>query len=188
VNRAGLRAGESIVIYGCGGVGLSAVMGAKIAGAGKLIAVDVVDRKLEMAKDLGADHVVNASRENPQERVLEITGGGADYSMDTVGNVQVIAQAFGSIHSSGTCVLVGVPPLGDMLNLAPYEFLLGKKLIGSYLGNVRTRVDVPRYIDLYVNGQLPIEKLITRYYSLDEINEAFEALEKGEVIRGVIRF
>jgi len=188
INRAGLRAGESIVIYGCGGVGLSAVMGAKVAGAGKLIAVDVLDRKLEMAKELGADYVINASREDPQQRVMEITGGGGDYSIETVGDVQVIAQAFGSIHSAGTCVLVGAPPFGDMLSLAPYEFLFGKKLIGSLLGNVRTRIDVPRYIDLYMDGKLPIDKLISRYYSLDEINEAFAALERGEVIRGVVRF
>ena len=188
INRSGMRAGESIVIYGCGGVGLSAVMGAKLAGAGKLIAVDVLDRKLEMAKELGADYVINASQEDPQQRVMEITGGGADYSIESIGNVKVMAQAFGSIHTGGTCIVVGAAPFGDMLSLAPYEFLLGKTLTGSLLGNVRTRTDVPRYVDLYMDGKLPVDKLITRYYSLDEINEAFQALERGEVIRSVIRF
>jgi len=188
LNRPGMRAGESMVIYGCGGVGLCAVMGAKLAGAGKLIAVDILDRKLEMAKELGADYVINAFQEDPQQRVMEITGGGADYSIESIGNVNTMAQAFGSIHSGGTCILVGAAPLGDMLSLAPYEFLLGKTLTGSFLGNVRTRVDVPRYVDLYMDGKLPIDKLITRYYSLDEINEALGALERGEVIRSVIRF
>jgi len=188
INRARLRAGESMVIYGCGGVGLSAVMGAKVAGAGKLIAVDVLDPKLEMAKELGADYVINASQEDPLQRIMEITGGGADYSIETVGDVQVITQAFASIHSGGTCVLVGAPPFGDMLSLTPFEFLFGKKLIGSLLGNVRTRIDVPRYVDLYMDGRLPIDKLISKYYPLEEINEAFDALERGEVGRGVIRF
>lgn len=188
INRAGLRAGESIAIYGCGGVGLCSVMGAKVAGAGKIIAIDVLDRKLEMAKELGAEYVINASREDPQQRVMEITGGGADYSIESIGNVKAMAQAFGSIHSGGTCVLVGAPPYGDMLSTAPFEFLLGKTLKGSLLGNVRTRIDIPRYIDLYMDGKLPIDKLITRYYSLDEINQAFAAMERGEVIRSVIRF
>ena len=188
INRAGLRAGESIVIYGCGGVGLSAVMGAKLAGAGKIIAVDLVDRKLDLAKELGADHVINASRDNPQQRVVEITGGGADYSIESIGNVNVMAQAFGSIHSAGTCVLVGAAPMADVLSLFPFEFLLGKTLKGSLLGNVRTMIDVPKYVDLYMQGKLPIDKLVARYYKLDEINEAIAAVESGEVIRAVIRF
>ena len=188
INRAGLRAGESIVIYGCGGVGLSAIMGAKLAGAGKIIAVDLVDRKLDLARVLGADHVINASRDNPQQRVVEITGGGADYSIESIGNVNVMAQAFGSIHSAGTCVLVGAAPMADVLSLFPFEFLLGKTLKGSLLGNVRTMIDVPKYVDLYMQGKLPIDKLVARYYKLDEINEAIAAVESGEVIRAVIRF
>jgi S-(hydroxymethyl)glutathione dehydrogenase/alcohol dehydrogenase len=188
VNRARIRAGESIVIYGCGGTGLSAVMGAKLAGAGKLIAVDVFDHKLQKAKELGADYVINASQDNVQQRVSEITGGGADYAIETTGNLDVTVQAFASIHDAGTCVLVGAAPFGSMLTTPPYQFLLGKKLTGSLMGNIRTRIDVPRYVDLYMDGKLPIDKLISRYYSLDEINEAFAALERGEVIRSVIRF
>jgi Zn-dependent alcohol dehydrogenase len=188
INRAGLRAGESIVIYGCGGVGLSAVMGAKLAGAGKIIAVDLVDRKLDLAKELGADYVINASGENPQQRVVEITGGGTDYSIESIGNVNVMAQAFASIHSAGTCVLVGAAPMADVLSLFPFEFLLGKTLKGSLLGNVRTMIDVPKYVDLYMQGKLPIDKLAAKYYTLDEINEAIAAVDRGEVIRAVIHF
>ncbi len=187
INRSGMRAGESMVIYGCGGVGLSAVMAAKLSGAGKLIAVDMLDMKLEKAKELGADYVINASQENPQERIMEITGGGADYAIESIGNVNVIAQAFGSIHSGGKCIVAGMAPFGDMISIAGFEFLLGKTITGTLQGNIRAQTDVPRYVDLYMMGKLPIDKLITRYYSLDRINEAFEALEKGEVIKSIIR-
>jgi S-(hydroxymethyl)glutathione dehydrogenase/alcohol dehydrogenase len=188
INRAGLRAGESIVIYGCGGVGLSAVMGAKLAGAGKIIAVDLLEQRLDLAEELGADYVINASRDNPQQRVMEITSGGADYAIESIGNVGIMAQAFGSIHSAGTCVLVGAAPMADVLSLFPFEFLLGKTLKGSLLGNVRTMIDVPKYVDLYMQGRLPIDKLTAEYYTLDEINEAVAAVERGKVVRAVIRF
>jgi len=188
LNRAKLRPGESIVIYGCGGVGLSAVMGAKLAGAGKIIAVDKLDRKLEKAKELGADYVINASQEDPPQRVMEITGGGADYSVECIGNVDVVAQALASIHNAGTCVVAGMAPIDKVISIAPFEFLIGKTITGTLQGNIRPPVDVPKYVDLFMTGKLPIDKLITRNYSLDHINEAFQAFEKGEVIRSVIRF
>lgn len=187
-NTTGIRPGESIVIYGAGGVGLSAVMGAKLAGAGKLIAVSRSERKLAMAKELGADHVINASQEDPVMKVMELTGGGADYSVECVGKADVIMQAFGSIHGGGKCVVAGMAPLGAMVNIACFEFLLGKTITGTVQGDIRAPVDIPRYIDLYMDGKLPIDKLITKNYSLDEINEAFGALERGEIIRSVVRF
>jgi len=187
INTTGIRAGESIVIYGCGGVGLSAVMGAKLAGAGTLIAVDILDRKLEMAKELGADYVINASQEEPVAKVLELTGGGADHALECIGNVDVMSQAFGSIHSGGKCIIVGMAPLGTALSIQSYEFLLGKTIIGCVQGDIKASVDIPRYVDLYMDGKLPIDKQITKSYSLDEINEAFGALERGEVIKSVIR-
>jgi Zn-dependent alcohol dehydrogenase len=188
LNTAGVNAGESIVIYGCGGVGLSAVMAAKLAGAGMIIAVDTLEQKLEMAKELGASHVVNASNEDPQQKTLELTGKGADYAVPCVGNADAIMQAFGSIHSGGTCVVVGLPPISIMLNIAPFELLQGKVLTGTTQGDVRAPIDVPRYVDLYMDGKLPIDKLITTSCGLDEINEAYGALETGEVIRTAIRF
>jgi len=188
INTAGIRPGESIAIYGCGGVGLSAVMGARLAGAGILIAVDTLDRKLEMAKELGTDYVINASQEEPIAKVMELTGGGADYALDCVGNTDVTSQAFGSIHNGGKCIVVGMAPLGAMVSIAPFEFLLGKTITGTVQGDIRASVDIPRYVDLYMNGKLPIDRLITKSYRLDEINEAFEALERGEVIKSVIRF
>jgi S-(hydroxymethyl)glutathione dehydrogenase/alcohol dehydrogenase len=188
LNTAGVGAGESIVVYGCGGVGLSAVMAARLAGAGIIIAVDTLEQKLEMAKDLGAHYVVNASQENPQQKALELTGKGADYAVPCVGNAEVIIQAFGSIHGGGTCVVVGLPPIGVNLSIAPFELLQGKVLTGTTQCDVRAPIDIPRYIDLYMDGRLPIDRLITTSCGLDEVNEAYGALERGEVIRTVIKF
>ncbi len=188
INTTGLKAGESIAIYGCGGVGLSAVMGAKLAGAGKIIAIDTLENKLAMAKKLGADYLVNASQDDPVAKVMELTGGGVDYALECIGNVNVMNQAFTSIRYGGKLIVVGMAPLGTALGIATYEFLLGKGVTGTVQGDINPQIDVPRYIDLFMAGKLPIDKLITRTYVLDEINEAFEALEKGQVIRSVIKF
>ena len=188
INTTRMKAGESIVIYGCGGVGLSAIMGAKLAGAGIIIAVDKLEYKLKMAKELGADHVINASQEDPKAKVMELTGGGADYALECIGNVDVMAQAFGSIHSGGKCVIVGMAPLVSMFTVAPYEFLLGKTVTGTVQGDIIAPIDVPRYVDLFMAGKLPLNKLVTKTYKLDQVNEAFEALEKGQVLRSVIKF
>jgi S-(hydroxymethyl)glutathione dehydrogenase/alcohol dehydrogenase len=188
INTASIRPGESIAIFGCGGVGLSAVMGAKLAGAGKIIAVDTLDRKLVMANKLGADFMINASQDDPIVKIMEITGGGADYALECIGNVDVMTQAFTSIRYGGKLIVVGMAPLGTTLNIATYEFLLGKGVTGTVQGDINPQIDIPRYVDLYMNGKLPIDKLISKTYSLDEINEGFEALEKGEIIRSVIKF
>ncbi|HUU63357.1 MAG TPA: Zn-dependent alcohol dehydrogenase [Dehalococcoidia bacterium] len=187
INTAHVRPGESIVIYGCGGVGLSAVMGAKLAGAGTIIAVSRSDHKLNKAKELGADYVIKASEEEPLAKVAELTGGGADYAIESVGSVNVIVQALGSIRMGGTCVVAGMAPLADTLTLAPFHFLLGKTMTGSTQGDVVPQIDIPRYIDLFMAGKLPIDKLITKSYKLEQVNEAFEALEKGEAIKSVIK-
>jgi len=188
INTARVRPGESIVIYGCGGVGLSAVMGARLVGAGMVIAVDTVDLKLEKARELGADQVINASREDPQAKTMLLTGGGADSAIECIGNVEVMTKALGSIRNGGKLVIAGMAPLGHMLSIAPFEFLLGKTVTGSVQGEIRPFIDVPRYVDMFMAGRLPIDKLVTRSYRLDQINEAFAALERGEVIRSVIKF
>jgi Zn-dependent alcohol dehydrogenase len=188
IRTAEIRPGESIAVFGCGGVGLSAIMGAKLAGAGTIIAIDTLDNKLQKAKELGADHVINASQvEDPPAKVSEITGGGADYAVECIGNVNVMLQALGSVGIGGTCILAGMAPLGNTLNLEPWHLLLGKKIMGSTQGDMIPQIDIPRYVDLFMAGKLPIDKLITKSYKLDQINEAFEALEKGEVIKSVIK-
>jgi Zn-dependent alcohol dehydrogenase len=186
-NRARPRAGDSIVVYGCGVVGLSVVMGAKLCGAGQIIAVDKMEERLSVAKDLGATHTINASNENAMTKTIEMTGRGADYSFECIGNAGVMMQAFGSIHSTGTCVLLGATPATDMMNFFPFEFLYGKTLVGSLFGNLRD-YDLPRYIDLYMQGRIPIEKMSAGYYRLDQINEAVAAVDKAKVMRAVIRF
>ncbi len=187
INTTGMKAGESVVVYGCGGVGLSAIMGAKLSGAGKLIAVDTLDNKLEKAKELGADYVVKAGVEDAPAKVKELTGGGADYAIEAVGNASVETQAFASIHNGGKLIIVGMAPITDVLAIAPFEFLLGKSIVGTVQGDIVAPIEIPRYVDMFMEGKLPIDKLITRTYKLDEINEAFAALEKGEVIRSVVK-
>jgi S-(hydroxymethyl)glutathione dehydrogenase/alcohol dehydrogenase len=164
-------------------------MAAKLAGAGLIIAVDTLAPKLEMAKNFGADCVVNASQENPQQKAMELTAGrGVDHAVPCVGNADAIMQAFGSVRSGGKCVVVGLPPIGVNLSIAPYELLQAKVLTGTTQGDITASVDIPRYLDLFMAGKLPIDKLITKNCRLDEINEAYGALEKGEVVRTIIRF
>jgi S-(hydroxymethyl)glutathione dehydrogenase/alcohol dehydrogenase len=163
-------------------------MGAKLAGAGTIIAVDALSSKLKMAKRLGADVTINVKRQEPVGKIMELTGGGADYALECIGNVNVMAQAFAAIRFGGKFVVVGMAPLGTIITAAPFEFLLGKTMTGTVQGDIRPSVDIPRFIDLYMNGKLPIDKLISHTYTLGQVNEAFEALERGEVIRSVIKF
>lgn len=187
INTARMKAGESVVVYGSGGVGLGAIMGAKLAGAGKLIAVSRSDRKLALAKELGADHVIKSGKEDPPTRVKELTGGGADYAIEAVGKAEVMMQAFGSIHSGGKCVIAGMAPLTEFLTIAPFEFLLGKTITGTVQGDIVGQIEIPRYVDMYMEGKLPLDKIISNVYRLDQVNEAFAALDKSEVIRSVVK-
>jgi len=187
INVAGVKPGESIVIWGVGGVGLAAVMGARLAGAGKIIAVDKNPKKLALASKVGADCKVNASKGDPVSKVMELTGGGADYSIESAGKAETIQQAFSSIRSGGKCIVVGMAPIGSMVNIPSYEFLLGKTITGTIQGGIRHQLDIPRYVDMYMDGKIPLDKVISnRYHSLNEANEAFRALEAGEVIRSII--
>jgi S-(hydroxymethyl)glutathione dehydrogenase/alcohol dehydrogenase len=186
INTTKVKAGESIAIFGCGGVGLSAVMGARLAGA-EVIAVDVLDSKLEKAKELGADHIINANNDDPQIKIPEILGGGVDYALEFIGNVDVMVKALGCIRAGGLLVVAGMAPLTSILNIMPFEFLIGKSITGAVQGDIIPQIDIPRYVDLFMEGKLPIDKLITKNYKLDQINEAYEALEKGEIIRSVIK-
>ncbi len=186
--RAGVRAGESIVIFGCGAVGLGAVMGARLSGAGQIIAVDMVEGRLETARQLGAGHTINASREDPRQRVFEITGDGADYALECIGNTEVMKQAFSCLHSTGTLVIVGVPPAADVVSFFPFELLFGKTVKGTFLGNVQPRLDVPRLVELFMDGRLPMDRLEPTVYRLEQINDAIQAVDRATVTRAVIRF
>jgi len=189
INTANVRPGDSVVVYGVGGVGLAALMGAKLAGAGNLIAVDNANNKLEMATELGADQVINVNDvDDPVAKVKELTGGlGTDVAIESAGIAAVMQQAFGSIHNGGVCVIAGMAPIIETLTFMPFEFLLGKTIKGAIQGDIIASVDIPKFVDMYMAGKLPVDKLITKTFSLDQVNEAFEAMKNGQVLRGVIK-
>ncbi len=189
INTAKVEVGSSVAVFGCGGVGLNVVQGANLADATTIIAVDMLDNKLEMAKQFGATHLVNASKDDPVMKIHEITGGGADYAFEVIGKAEVITQAFESVKPGGTAVVVGMPPLGSQTTLnAALIFMQDKTLKGCNYGSTRFRVDMPMLVDLYMAGKLKIDELVTRSYPLEKINEAFEAMKKGEVARSIIKF
>ena len=190
VNRAQVRPFQSVAVIGVGGVGLNAVQGAAYSGAYPVIAVDMLNSKLEAAKKFGATHGVNASDEKAVEQVKELTEGrGTDHNFVTVGNVSAIAQAFNMSGRRGSTYIIGLPPFKDTLTLPPLMFIRDEKeLKGAYMGSTRLSVDIPRLVTLYKRGILKLDELITDRYSLDQINEAIESTESGEVLRNVIVF
>jgi S-(hydroxymethyl)glutathione dehydrogenase/alcohol dehydrogenase len=187
-NTAKVEPGSTVAVIGCGGVGLNCVQGAAIAGAGKVIAVDRLASKLEMATDFGATHVVDASAGDPVGEVRDLAGGGVHYAFEAIGMKQTAEQAFGMLRSGGTCVVVGMVPVGQTVEVPGYELLAEKRLMGSNMGSNRFRVDMPRYIDLYLDGRLKLDELVSRRIGLDEVNDGFDAMKAGEVARSVIMF
>jgi len=186
-NTAKVEPGTRVAIFGTGGVGLMAMWAAKLVPCSMIIAVSRKDRKLKMAKEFGATHVINTTKEDPVKKIIELTGGGADYSFEaTDGNVEVMEQAYNSVHPGGMMVIAGGAPVGAKLCIEAWTLLSGKVIIGTAGGSSIPSVDIPKNIDLYKKGLLPLDKLITKTFSLDEINQAFEAMEKGEVARGMI--
>jgi S-(hydroxymethyl)glutathione dehydrogenase/alcohol dehydrogenase len=190
LNTARVEAGSTVAVIGCGGVGLSAVQGAAIAGAGRIIAVDKVASKLELAKAFGATDGVNASEGDPVQQVQQLTGGGVDYSFEAIGLKQTAEQSFAMLARGGTATIIGMVPFGTNLEIPGHIdfFWFEKKLQGSNMGSNRFRVDMPRYVDFYLSGKLNLDDMISARIKLDEINSAFAALEKGEVARQVIVF
>ncbi len=190
LNTAQVRPGESVVVFGCGGIGLNAIQGGRLASAEPLIGVDVADNKLDYARQLGATHVVNASKEDVPQRVRELTHGrGADYAIIAVGTTRAVEVAWQCLARGGTCVMIGLPPVGEKIEIDP-STLVGpeRRLVGSCYGSASVFADFPRLIDLYRSGKLKIDELITRRYGMDEVNEAFRALAAGELARGILVF
>lgn len=189
LNTARVQPGSSIAVIGTGGVGLNVIQGAVIAGAERIIAIDLLENKLEMARQFGATDTVNASDGDPVAAVKSLTDGrGADYTFEVIGFGSTMNQAYQMARRGGTVVLVGVPKMGDMLNLMAFFPVFENKAIkGCWYGSSRTHDDFPKYLDYYKEGKLKLDELITREFTLDEINEGFEALKNGEVARGVVR-
>ncbi len=188
VNRAQVEAGATMAVFGCGGVGLNVIQGGVLASAARIIAVDKVPYKLALAEQFGATHVVDADKEDPVRRIVEITGGGADYAFEVVGFPALVRQAFESVRTSGTAVVVGVQPTGQDVSVDGDSLLKDRAVMGSWHGAARSRVDFLWILDLYRQGKIKLDELISRYRPLDEINEAFADMVQGKVARTVLVF
>ena len=185
---AAVAPGETVAVIGCGGVGLSAIQGARIAGAGRIIAIDVVASKLELAKFMGATDAIDASDVDPVEIVLELTSGGVHHAFDAIGRATTPSQAFGMLRAGGTATIIGMIALGETVELPGVDFLAEKRIQGSCMGSNQFRIDAPRFVDFYFDGRLDLDSLITERIELDRVGEAMEALKKGEAARSVIMF
>jgi len=185
-NTAHVQPGSDVAVIGCGGVGLNVIQGAFLAGASRIIAIDLLEHKLQLAQELGATHVVNASQEDPVAAVRRISPGGVDYAFEVIGLPETIRQAFDMTRRGGMAVVVGLAPSGSQVSLPAAAFLLEKTITGSAYGGTRFRVDIPRLVELYMSGRLKLDPLISRLYPLDQINDAFDALRRGEVARSII--
>lgn len=189
VNTARVAAGESVAIFGLGGVGLAALLGAVVSGAHPIVAVDVLPSKLEMAKALGATHTLLAKGQDTVDELRAQTGGGAHYAIETVGSEQVLMQAYAATRRGGTTVTVGLPHPQKMFSVPAVSLVAEERTVrGSYMGSAVPARDLPRFIALYQAGRLPVDRLLTHKLKLDEVNAAFDRLAKGEAVRQVIIF
>ena len=186
---AGVRAGESVAVIGCGGVGLAAINGARVAGAGQIIGIDRLPVKLEMARAFGATDVVDASQGNVVEQVMALTGGrGVDHALEAIGRKETIEDSFTMLTKGGTATVVGVARPDVKIELPPIAFMREKRIQGSMMGGVRLAIDIPHYVELYMQGRLKLDELISQRLSLGEINRGFDDMRRGEVARSVIVF
>jgi Zn-dependent alcohol dehydrogenase len=188
-NSAAVKMGETVAIFGLGGVGLAALLGAHLAGASRIVAVDILQSKLDLARQLGATAVVLAGEDGTVENVRAATGGGAHKAIETVGNAAVLGDAYAATRRGGVTVTVGLPHPSKMLEIPAVSLVAEERTLrGSYLGSCVPALDVPRYVELYQSGRLPVEKLLTRTIALDEINEGFDRLARGEAVRQAVVF
>ena len=196
-NELTAQRGKSLAIFGVGGIGFAALLGAVMAGLSPIIAIDINDDKLAYAQSNGATHIINSAREDVVQRVKEITSnskvddainGGVDYAIDCVGIPSVSEMAFEVINNSGTALIAGNAKKGEKISIRPFDLILGKKIMGTWGGATQPDVDIPWYAQHYLSGTLPLDKLISKIYSLEEINQAIADLEEGRSIRALIRF
>ena len=187
-NTARVRAGETVAVVGCGGVGLNVIQGAVAAGASRVIAVDMVESKLAAAREFGATDVIDASAGDPVAQVKELVRGGVDYAFEAIGLTQTAEQCFEMAKRGGRAVIVGMLPFDSVVRLPGAAFLSEKGMIGSFYCSTRQTHDMAWLMELYRQGRLKIDELISRRYELAQINEAYDALKNGEVNRSVILF
>jgi S-(hydroxymethyl)glutathione dehydrogenase/alcohol dehydrogenase len=188
MNTAKVPPGATVAVFGCGGIGLSAVNGAAIAGADRIIAIDTISSKLDVAKLMGATDVINASNVDPVEAIKEMTGGGVEYSFEAVGLKTTAEQSFQCLRAGGTATIIGMVPFGMKIELHGYDFLRERKIQGSSMGSNRFRFDMPKLLNAWKKGELKLDHLISSHIKLEEINEGYVKLKGGEVLRQLIDF
>jgi Zn-dependent alcohol dehydrogenase len=188
--NAQIEPGSTVAVVGCGGVGLNVIQGARLLNASQVIAVDIREGALEFATKFGATHSINATHQDAVARVKEITGGrGADYTFEVYGSAETVETAYAMARKGGTVVVVGIAPMGETAGINAVSLVREEKVLkGTYYGSARCHVDMPKIVDMYLSGRLDLDELITRRYSLDQINEAYDDLEAGGIGRGVIVF
>ena len=188
IHTSNVRPGETVAVIGCGGVGLSAINGAAIAGAGRIIAIDMVASKGNLAMEFGATDFINASETDAVKEVLEMTKGGVHHAFEAIGLSKTAEQAFGMLRRGGTANIIGMIPIGQTITLPGFAFLGEKKLQGSMMGSNRFPVDMPRLVDMYMSGKLKLDQMISQRIKLDQVNEGFADMKRGELARSVIMF
>jgi len=189
LKTAKVQEGDTVAIFGLGGIGLSAIIGARMAGAGRIIGIDINESKFDLAKQLGATDVVNPKNfDTPiQEVIVEMTDGGVDYSFECIGNVNVMRSALECCHKGwGESVIIGVAGAGQEISTRPFQLVTGRVWRGSAFGGVKGRSELPGIVEQYLNGDFGLQEFITHTMGLDEINDAFDLMHKGESIRSVV--
>ena len=176
----------SVVVIGLGGIGLSALMALKYLNCKKIIAIDVSDEKLELAKLFGATHIYNSKDVNLYNKIKDLTINGADACIESAGKTKTIELGFALICKTGKLIFASHPPEGELINIAPHELITGKQIFGSWGGCSNPDIDIPKLAEIYIKGKLPLEKMISKRYKLEEINAALNDLENGKVFRPII--
>lgn len=188
INQARVRPGSSVAVFGLGGIGQSALMACTLMNAATIIGIDLFDHKLELAVHFGATHTINAKHQDPLSNVRDITGGnGVDYVIEATGNSKAMETAFQCVRDNGgLCVLAGNPPLGERISIDPFDLIRGKQIVGTWGGETKPDRDIPMYAEFYLANKLNLDEMISRVYSLGDINQALNDLEEGKVVRGII--
>jgi S-(hydroxymethyl)glutathione dehydrogenase / alcohol dehydrogenase len=188
LNTAKVQAGDMVAVIGCGGIGLNAIQAAALAGAARIIAIDRIPSKRDLALAFGATDVIDAANVDPVLAVIELTGGGVDHAFEAIGLAATAQQAYNMLAKGGTATVIGMVPFGEQVAIDGFQLLLEKRLQGSNMGSNRFRVDMPQYVDWYLDGRLKLDELVSAVMPVEKINDGFAALKAGEVARQLVTF
>jgi S-(hydroxymethyl)glutathione dehydrogenase / alcohol dehydrogenase len=190
VNTAKVQVGDNVVVFGLGGIGLNVIQGARLAGANLIVGIDINPDREEWGRQFGMTHFLNTtgmSREETVAKIVELTGGGADYTFDCTGNTEVMRTALEACHRGwGTSIVIGVAEAGKEIATRPFQLVTGRNWRGTAFGGARGRTDVPKIVDWYMDGKIEIDPMITHVLSLEDINQGFDLMHSGESIRSVV--